>query len=89
VVLGAIIDSKTKKILGFHAWVVARKSDGKQCLLETTVHPVTPPLIPVEDAYEGRLKITYDPILWFNEAEYQEDPKKVKKYERILEQEIA
>ena len=89
VVLGAIMDSKTKSLLGFHAWVAARKSDGKQVLLETTIHPVTPPLIPVEEAYEGRLKVQYDPILWFNEAEYQEDEKKVQKYERILEQHIA
>jgi len=89
VVLGAIIDTRTKKILGFHAWVVARKSDGKQYLLETTIHPITPPLIQVEDAYEGRLKIIYDPIISFNEAEYHEDPEKVEKYERILEQHIA
>jgi len=89
VVLGAILDARTKKILGFHAWVVARKSDGKQYLLETTVHPVTPPPIPVEDAYKGKLKIIYDPIVWFNETEYHENEEKVKKYERILEQHIA
>jgi len=89
VVLGAILDAKTKKVLGFHAWVTARRSDGKQYLLETTVHPVTPPLVLIEDAYGGRLKIIYDPIIRFNESEYAEDPEKVEKYERILERHIA
>jgi len=90
VVLGAILDSKRKELLGFHAWVVARKSDGKQYLLETTVHPITPRLVPVEEAYAGRgLKIIYDSVLWFNETEYQEDEEKVKNYERIIERYIA
>jgi len=89
VVLGAILEPRTKRILGFHAWVAARKSDGKQYLLETTIHPVTPPLIPVDDVYGGCFKVQYDPILRFNESEYEEDSEKVAKYERVLEEHIA
>jgi len=87
VCLGAMLESRTRKLLGLHAWSIVQLEEGGQ-LLETTVHPGTAPIIPVETAYTGRWKITYDEAARFNEAEYGEDPEKVKAYAKIFKPDL-
>jgi len=81
--LGAVLDTKTKNLLGFHAWTEIELAKNRY-LLETTVHPDAPPFIHVEDAYGGRLDVTYDPFAIYNEESFEEDEEKLKKYADLV-----
>lgn len=87
VCLGAILKSDNGKMLGLHAWSIVEIESGWY-LLETTVHPGPAPIIPLEVAINGGWKITYDEACRFNEAEYQEDPEKVKTYAKIFKPDL-
>jgi len=80
-VLGAVLKTRRRRFLGFHAWTEATTSIGQRLVLETTVHPKPAKPVPAEQIYGGKLSITYDPIAWFNEQEYHEDIEKAKLYE--------
>jgi len=81
--LGAVLDTETGQLLGFHAWTEAEVF-GPHFLLEGTVHPEPPPLVPVEDAYGGALDITYDPFAIYDESFFDKDEEKLKKYSKLV-----
>jgi len=83
-VLGVVLKTKGKRILGFHAWTETVKTSGEHIVIETTVHPKPAKLVPAKDMYGEALPVTYDPLAWFNEAGYAEDKSKAKKYEAVL-----
>jgi len=82
-VLGVILRTKTRRVLGFHAWTEAVKANGAHVVLETTVHPKPAKLVMAKQIYLGALPVTYDPLAWFNETEYFEDKEKTQKYEEM------
>ncbi|RLE38237.1 hypothetical protein DRJ17_04530 [Candidatus Woesearchaeota archaeon] len=82
VVLGAIIDAKTKQFLGFHAWVETTYKN-KICIIETTAGPNPLPIIDKAAAERGYRGIIYDGFAWFDDQEYFEDVKKLKKYDKL------
>ena len=83
-VLGVILKTRTRAVLGFHAWTEAVQAHGQHVVLETTVHPKPAELVAAEKMYLGGLPVTYDPLAWFNEAEYFEDKTKTRKYEEMF-----
>jgi len=83
-VLGVILKTRTRRILGFHAWTEAVKARGQHLVMETTVHPKPAKLVPAKQMYLGGLSITYDPLAWFNETEYFEDKEKTRRYEEMF-----
>jgi len=87
VCLGAMLESGTRRMLGLHAWSIV-EIHGEWHVLETTVHPGPAPIIPLEVAYTGRWKITYDEAARFNEIEYSENPEKVKAYAKIFKPDL-
>ena len=84
-VLGIVLRSKNKRILGPHAWTETVDSKGERLVLETTVHPKPAKLVSAKKMYLGKLPVTYDPLAWFNELSYVEDKKKTRKYEVWLD----
>ena len=83
-ILGAVLRTRDKRFLGFHAWTEAVDDEGVKLVLETTVHPEPAPPLPAEEIYRGKLNLTYDPIAWFDEEGFREDSEKAKKYEEII-----
>jgi len=79
-VLGVILKTKTHRILGFHAWTEAVNARAQHLVMETTVHPKPAEFVAAKKMYLGALPVIYDPLAWFNEAEYFEDVAKTKKY---------
>lgn len=83
-VLGVVLKTKSRRILGFHAWTETVKADGTHVVIETTVHPKPAKLVPAKDMYSGDLPILYDPLAWFNEKVWVEDEEKSRRYEEII-----
>lgn len=83
-VLGVVLRTRSKRILGFHAWTEAVMKNGLHVVMETTVHPKPAELVPAKKMYSGKLAVTFDPLAWFNESVYAEDEKKTKRYEEML-----
>lgn len=84
VALGAVLNSSTMKFVGLHAWGVV-EVEGKGYVLETTIHPNSPGLIPTGDVYDTptRFEVVYDEVGGFDEVEYWEDEGKMRKYARF------
>ncbi len=82
--LGATIKTKTKELLGFHAWTEVTTDKQQRLVLETTVHPKPPGPILAEHIYTGKLPVIFDPFAWFNEQKWVEDTKKTEKYARLI-----
>jgi hypothetical protein len=83
-VLGVILKTKTRKVLGFHAWTEAVRANAQHIVMETTVHPKPAQLVPAEKIYLAGLPVMYDPLAWFNESEYYEDKEKTRRYEEMF-----
>lgn len=83
-VLGAILKTKKKRFLGFHAWTETTTKKGLKLVLETTVHSKAAKPVLADLLYKGKLNITYDPIAWFNEKSFREDPEKARAYEEMV-----
>ena len=84
-VIGVVLRTRGKKILGPHAWTEAVRGNTEHIVLETTVHPEPAKTVLAKDIYNGDYPVTYDPIAWFNEAKYMEDKAKADKYEMIFD----
>jgi len=71
-VLGEVVESSTNKLVGYHAW-----TEYSNWILETTIHKGQgdPSNIQIlkDDAYSGKLRLKYVPILWFNDEMSRED----------------
>jgi hypothetical protein len=85
-VLGGVLKTRNKELLGLHAWTEAKNSRGEWVIIETTVHPEPAELVGAKELYNGKYSVTYDPFVWFNEASYVEDKKKVALYESLIEE---
>jgi len=81
---GAVLDTKTKTVLGYHAWGRVTLN-GDAFIGETTVHPNSPGLTLATDLYPPSEKydIQYERMAWFDETQYVEDEAKIKEYENI------
>lgn len=76
--LGAVLKTKNKKLLGFHAWAETYDNDDRKIVVETTSPKAT--LLLADDIYSGKMAYLYDPICWFNEGFWYEDKTKAQKY---------
>jgi transglutaminase-like putative cysteine protease len=77
-VLGAVLHAKSKKLIGFHAWVETFDNDDRKVIIETTSPKAT--ILPSEAIYSGKMPYVYDPICWFNESFWHEDKAKAEHY---------
>lgn len=82
VVLGAVLTSKKHKLRGFHAWVEAVDRDGRLLVIETT-SPKRANIWLASDIYGGKFPLTYEPVCWFDEANWREDEEKSEKYSEL------
>ena len=78
-VFGALLENKSYKLKGFHAWTETVDKDGRKVVIETTAHK-KPAVYLAEHAYGGKLPLVYDPVIWFNECFWREDREKARKY---------
>lgn len=82
VVLGAVLTSKRKRLLGFHAWVEVLDGESRLLVIETT-SPRQPKFWHASDVYEGKFRFMYEPVCRFDERVWVEDFEKSKKYTEL------
>lgn len=77
-ILGAVLENKNRKLVGFHAWVETIGNEEKALVIETT--SPRPAIFQADNIYRGKMPYVYDPICRFNESDWWEDKVKAKKY---------
>jgi len=69
--LGAVYDTESNMLLGYHAWVEVPYK-GEQYILETTIHPSGENLLPADVVYNKKMEIYYVKEAEYDDKEYKE-----------------
>jgi len=71
VCLGAVYETKSGQLLGYHAWLEVPYK-GKQYVFETTIHPNGKNLLPAEVVYGKKMDVYYVKEAEYDEKNYRE-----------------
>ena len=71
VCLGAVYETKSNQLLGYHAWVEVPYK-GEQYVLETTIHPDGENLLPAKAVYGKKMDVYYVKEAEYDEKNYRE-----------------